>query len=132
MVLKKTNVSPQKVNFLDTTVSVYQGKFCFKYYDKRDDFKFDVISFPFMCGNLPLVQMHGLFVSQLVRYSNTNSTFNAFSKCSNTLYRKLVKQGFNPLRLKKNFDKFCQQHLDVWCKFGCDMFAYKDLICPNN
>ena len=132
MVLKKTNVSPQKVNFLDMTLSVYQGKFRYVCYDKRDDFKFEVISFPFMCGNLPLVQMHGLFVSQLLRYCTTNSTFNAFAKCSSKLYKKLVLQGFQPDKLRKNYDKFCQQHINAWSKFGQDMFASKDLICTTN
>lgn len=131
MVLKKTNVSPQKVNFLDITVSVYQGKFRFNCYDKRDDFQFDVISFPFMCGNLPLVQTHGLFVSQLVRYCSTNSNFDAFLKCANKLYMKLVSQGFQPMRLQKNFDKFCQQHLHAWSKFGKDMYSFKELVCPE-
>ena len=132
MVLKKTNVSAQKVNFLDITVSVYQGKFRYECYDKRNDFKFDVISFPFMCGNLPLIQTHGLFVSQLVRYCTTNSTFSSFSKCSNKLYKKLIVQGFQPDRLRKNYDKFCQQHLNIWSKFGIDMFEYKDYICTMN
>ena len=132
MVLNNTNVSPQKVNFLDITVSVYQGKFRYECYDKRNDFNFNVISFPYMCGNLPLVQMHGLFVSQLVRYCYTNSTFNAFVECSKTLYKKLIVQGFQPLRLRRNFDKFCQQHLDTWSKFGHDMFSVKDVICSIN
>ena len=94
MVLKKTNVSSQKVNFLDMSISVYQGKFRFSCYDKRNDFKFNVINFPFMCGNLPMVQMHGLFISQLVRYSHINSHFNDFSKCCNTLYEKTVETRF--------------------------------------
>ena len=132
MVLNNTNVSPQKVNFLDITISVYQGKFRYECYDKRNDFNFNVISFPYMCGNLPLVQMHGLFVSQLVRYCYTNSTFNAFVECSKTLYKKLIVQGFQPHRLRKNFDKFCQQHLDTWSKFGHDMFSVKDVICSIN
>ena len=132
MVLKKTNVLSQKVNFLDMSISVYQGKFRFSCYDKRNDFKFNVINFPFMCGNLPMVQMHGLFISQLVRYSHINSHFNDFSKCCNTLYKKLLKQGFDATRLQKNFDRFCQQHLNVWCKFGLDLFSYKNVICSDS
>ena len=132
MVLKKTNVSPQKVNFLDMSISVFQGKFRFSCYDKRNDFNFNVINFPFMCGNLPLIQMHGLFISQLVRYSHINSHFNDFSKCCNMLYKKLLKQGFNAQRLQKNFDRFCQQHMNVWCKFGRDLFSYKNIICSNS
>ena len=131
MVLEKTNVSARKVNFLDITVSIYQGKFRYVCYDKRDDFKFNVISFPFMSGNLPKMQMHGLFVSQLVRFCYTNSTFNSFISCSNRLFKKLISQGFQSDRLCKNFDIFCQQHINSWCKFGQDMFSAKSRICHN-
>ena len=67
MILKKTNLSPQKVNFLDITISIYQDKFRYKCYDKRNDFNFNVISFPLMSCNLPQTPMHGMFISQLVR-----------------------------------------------------------------
>ena len=129
MVLKKTNLSPQKVNFLDVTISIYQGKFKYEYYDKRNDFNFNVISFPFMSGNLPQSQMHGLFISQLVRYCCTNSTFNSFLQCSSKLYKKLVTQGFQPERLQKNFDIFCQQHINSWSKYGQDLFLAKNRVC---
>ena len=94
MVLKKTNLSPQNVNFLDVTISIYQGKCKYEFYDKRNDFNFNVISFPFMSGNLPQSQMYGLFFSQLVRYCCTNSTFNSFLKCSNKLYKENCNPGF--------------------------------------
>ena len=40
------NVSVQKTNFLDMTISIYRCKFYIKVYDKRNDYDFDVISFP--------------------------------------------------------------------------------------
>ena len=45
--------------------------------------------------------MYVLFLSQLVRYCYTNSTFSSFLKCSNKLYNKLVTQGFQPEKLQK-------------------------------
>ena len=131
MVLKKTNLSPQKVNFLDVTVSIYRGKFRYECYDKRNDFNFNVISFPFMSGNLPQ-SLHGLFISQLLRYCCTNSAFNSFLNCSNKLYKKLVSQGFQPDRLRKNFKVFCQQHINSWSKCGQDMFLSEDKVCTMN
>ena len=123
---------PAKGQFLDITISIYQGKFRYECYDKRNDFNFNVISFPFMSGNLPLTQMHGLFISQLVRYCHTNSTFNSFLKCSNKLYKKLVSQGFQPERLQKKFKLFCQQYLKLWSKFGQDLFLAKDRVCSTD
>lgn len=131
MFLKKTNISSQKVNFLDTTISIFQGKFRFEHYDKRDDFNFNVISFPFMRGNLPQMQMHGLLISQLVRYCNVNSTFNKFVSCSKKLFSKLLKQDFQYSRLRKKVIEFCRYHLKSWSKYGCDLFSRVDHICST-
>ena len=46
MIVNKTNVSVQKTNFVDMAISIYRGKFYIKLYDKRNDYNFDVISFP--------------------------------------------------------------------------------------
>ena len=131
MFLKKTNISSQTVNFLDTTISIFQGKFRFEHYDKRDDFNFNVISFPFMHGNLPQMQMHGLLISQLVRYCNANSTFNKFVSCSKKLFSKLLKQDFQYSRLRKKVIEFCRYHLKSWNKYGCDLFSRVDHICST-
>ena len=35
--------------------------------DKRDDFTFRIVTFPFMCSNVPAVLAYGIYISQLVR-----------------------------------------------------------------
>ena len=39
-----------------------KGKFYFSLYDKRNDYDFDVISFPFLDGNIPKGQSYGVFL----------------------------------------------------------------------
>ena len=46
MELQNTNLSPNKVNYLDMTISIYRGKYCYKSYDKRNDFGFEIINYP--------------------------------------------------------------------------------------
>ena len=46
MTLKCTNTSPAKCNYLDLTISVYNGLFNFKSYDKSRDFSFEVETTP--------------------------------------------------------------------------------------
>ena len=38
--INKTNVSVQKTNFLDMTISIYRGKLYITLYDKRNDYNF--------------------------------------------------------------------------------------------
>ena len=55
--------------------SKYKAKFrVIVKYDKRTDFSFDVISLPFLVGNIPNNLSHGVFTFQLVRYAKINST----------------------------------------------------------
>ena len=84
MIVNNTNISACKSNFLDMTISIYQGKFYFSLYDKRNDYDFDVISFPFLDGNIPKGQSYGVFISQLVRYARINCSFSRFIDDVNT------------------------------------------------
>ena len=45
--LNKTNISDTEAPFLDQHLSVANGFVSSKLYDKRDDFDFDIVNFPF-------------------------------------------------------------------------------------
>ena len=91
-------------------------------YDKRKDFPFDVISYPFLDGNVPTALSYGVFMSQLVRFAKVNSSFKGFKHDVSELTKKLVCQGFNLAALRKKFVKFYFRKLEVWSKFGLDIF----------
>ena len=40
-----------------------------KLYDKRDDFNFPIVNFPFRCSNIPAAPIYRVYFSQLIRYS---------------------------------------------------------------
>ena len=40
-----------------------------KLYNKRDDFNFPIVNFPFICSNIPAAPAYGVHISQLIRYS---------------------------------------------------------------
>ena len=44
-----------------------------KIYDKRDDFNFDIVNFPFLDGDVPQCPSYGVYISQLIRFSNASS-----------------------------------------------------------
>jgi hypothetical protein len=41
-----------------------------KPYDKRDDFNFPIVHFPFICSNIPEAHVYDVYISQLIRYSS--------------------------------------------------------------
>ena len=80
MELENTNLSPNKVNYLDMTISVFRGKYSYKSFDKRNDFGFEIINYPNIKGNIPRVPAYGIFVSQLVRFCTINKSVHHFKK----------------------------------------------------
>ena len=52
--LNKANTSDTEAPFLDLHLSISNGFVSSKIYDKRDDFDFDIVNFPFLDGDVPL------------------------------------------------------------------------------
>ena len=77
-----------------------------KLFDKRDDFSFAIINFPFLCGNIPAAPAYGVYISQLVRYSRACGLYNDFLDRAWILTNKLLRQGFVAERLKSSLQKF--------------------------
>ena len=58
--LNKANISDTEAPFLDLHLSVANGFVSSKIYDKRDDFDFDIVSFPFLDGDVPRRASYGV------------------------------------------------------------------------
>ena len=87
-------------------IYTYRGFVSSKLYDKRDDFDFDTVNFPFWGGAVPRRPSYGVYISQLIRFARVCShvdDFNARNKC---LTAKLLKQGYRYHKFRKAFSKF--------------------------
>ena len=112
--LNKANISDTEAPFLDLHLSVANGFVSSKIYDKRDDFDFDIVNFPFSDGDVPRRASYGVYISQLIRFArvcNHVTDFNARNKC---LTAKLLQQGYRYHKLRKTFSKFYRRH---WIDF---------------
>ena len=63
--LNKANISDTKAPFLDLHLSVANGFVSSKIYDKRDDFDFDIVNFPFLDGDLLRRASYGVYIALL-------------------------------------------------------------------
>ena len=59
--------------FLDLHLSISNGFVSSKIYDKRDDFDFDIVNFPFLDGDVPRSTSYGVYISQLIRFARVSS-----------------------------------------------------------
>ena len=67
--LNKANTSDTEAPFLDLHLSISNGFVSSKIYDKRDDFDFDIVNFPFLDGDVPHRPSLGVYISQLIRFA---------------------------------------------------------------
>ena len=116
--LNKANISDTEAPFLDLHLSVANGFVSSKIYDKRDDFDFDIVNFPFLDGDVPRRASYGVYISQLIRFArvcNHVTDFNARNKC---LTAKLLQQGYRYHKLRKTFSKFYRRHYELISKYN--------------
>ena len=57
--LNKANTSDTEAPFLDLHLSISNGLVSSKIYNKRDDFDFDIVNFPFLDGDVPRPPLTG-------------------------------------------------------------------------
>ena len=63
--LNKANSSYTEAPFLDLNLCVSNGTVSTKVYDKRDDFDFDIVNFPFLDGDVRRRTSYEVYISQL-------------------------------------------------------------------
>ena len=119
LVLLNTNVSNNCCNYLDLSITLQNGKFKYTLFDKRNDFGFEVINYPFISGNIPKIPSYGVYVSQLIRFCNVSCE--SISNMVLDLNKKFSKQGFSVDGLKRKFKQFASKYIHLWSKFGIDI-----------
>jgi hypothetical protein len=60
--IKDTTQTPKSASYLDLHLEIDAGgKLNTKLYDKRDDFNFPIVNFPFLCSNIPAAPAYGVY-----------------------------------------------------------------------
>ena len=73
--IKETTETAASSSYLDCYLYIDNGKLTTRHYDKRHDFNFPIINFPFLSSNIPSAPAYGLYVSQLIRYARACSNY---------------------------------------------------------
>ena len=115
--LNKANASDTEAAFLDLHLSISNDIVSIKIYDKRDDFDFEIVNFPFLDGDVPRSTSYGVYISQLIRFARASSYVADFNTRNKMLTQKLLKQGYRYHKLRKTFSKFYRRYYDLISKF---------------
>ena len=111
-----------------------------KSYDKRDDFNFEIVNFPFPDGDVPRSPSYGVYISQLIRLARVCSNVDDdFNNRNLFLTAKLLKQGYIYHRIRKAFSKFYHRYSELIVKYNIglktllqqgisELISYGDLV----
>ena len=88
--LNKANSSDTEAPFSDLKLSLTNGIVSSKMYDKRDDFNFEVVNFPFLDGDVHRSPSYGVYISQLVRFARVCSNVDDLNNRNLFLTAKLI------------------------------------------
>ena len=66
--LKRCFPSTEHFN-LDLNIKVIGNNIHTSVYDKRDDFGFPIVNFPWLSGDVPKLPSYDIYISQLVRFA---------------------------------------------------------------
>ena len=97
--LSKANSFETNAPFLDLHLSILHVNI----YDKRDDFGFEIVNFPYLDGDgdVPRRASYGVYISQLIRFARVSSHVTDFSTRNKLLTAKLLNQGYRYHNLRK-------------------------------
>ena len=113
--LNKANTSDTEAPFLDLHLSISNGFVSSKIYDKREDFDFDMVNFPFLDGDVPRSTSYSVYISQLIWFARVCSHVADFNARNKGLTAKLL---YRYHELRKTFSKFCRRHYELVSKFN--------------
>ena len=114
--LNKADTSDTEATFLDLHLSISNNIVSTKIYDKRDDFDFEIVNFPFLDGDAPCSTLYGVYNSQLIRFARASNYVADFNTRNKLLTQKLLKQCYRYHKLGKIFSKFHRPYYDLISK----------------
>ena len=117
--IKDTTDADRSASYLDLHLEIdREGRLRTKLYDKRDDFNFPIVNFPFICSNIPAAPAYGGYISQMIRYFRACGSYPIFLDRGLLLTRKLLNQGFLLVKLKLSYRTFYGRHHDLVDRYG--------------
>ena len=116
--LNKANSSETEAPFFDLNLSITNGIVSSKIYDKRDDFNFEIVNFPFLDGDVPRSLSYGVYISQIIGFARACSNVDDFNNRNLFLTAKLLKQGYRYHKIRKAFSKFYHRHSELIVKYN--------------
>ena len=104
--------------FLDLDISISNGIFVYKLFDKRDGFPFFIVRMPDLSGNIPSHVFYGSVMSEFLRISRCTLLYSDFVSSAISLFNRMINQGGSKEQILKQIRKAVMRHPLPFQKFN--------------
>ena len=121
--LNRANSSDTEAPFLDLNLCISNGTVTTKIYDKRDDFDFDIVNFPFLDDDVPRRTSYGVYISQFIRFARASLNLYDFNYRNKALTAKpnFLGRAIVILNFVRRFPNFYRRYSALLEKYSVSL-----------
>ena len=113
----KVEHSGSHASFLNLDITIKDGIFVYKLFDKRDAFPFSIVRMPYISSNIPESIFYSAMVGEFLRIARSTLLFNDFLPKVRELIHRLNNQGAKQHISTRHLRKIIQRHPDDFSHF---------------
>ena len=114
----KCEHSGEHATFLDLYITIIDGIFVFKLFDKRDNFPFFIVRMPDLSGNIPSHVFYGSVMSEFLRIARSTLLYADFLPLASNLLNRMINQGGSKVKILQQISKAISRHPLSFNKFS--------------
>ena len=114
----KVEHSGVHASFLSLDITIQDGIFVYKLFDKRDAFPFSIVRMPYTSSNIPETIFYSAMVGEILRIAHSTLLYVDFLPKASELIRRLNNQGAKRHISSRNLRKIVHRHPDEFSRFS--------------
>jgi hypothetical protein len=117
----KVEHSGVHASFLSLDITIQDGIFVYKLFDKRDAFPFSIVRMPYTSSNIPETIFYSAMVGEILRIAHSTLLYVDFLPKASELIRRLNNQGAKRHISSRNLRKIVHRHPDEFSRFSLNL-----------
>ena len=113
----KIEHSGSHASFLNLDITIKEGLFVYKLFDKRDAFPFSIVRMPYVSSNIPESIFYSAMVGEFLRIARSTMLFSDFLPKTRELIHRLNNQGAKQHTSIRHLRKIIQRHPEDFSHF---------------
>jgi hypothetical protein len=132
LILNRENRLDTHATFLDLDITISNGRFHTRIFDKRDKFNFSIVNYPHSSSCMPKCIFRGVVISQILRFCRASSDLDAFISSVQMFVQKLANNGYSRFEIQSAISGIRADKLTELKKFNKPIsYVVRTMIYPR-